>query len=330
MFARSRSTVACALLFAATVAARADNFSWSGNPSGNVSDPANWIGNTAPTALPTDQLLFSAPTGYAINFDNAHDPWTLNSLSFAGSSNASLHSSNTQGIQFAGPNASLIQNNNVTTTISAPIILASDTTFSGLYHRRPPIHHLRLPTPAAEHPHHHLLPLRPRRPHQSPRFLQPHLPVHHTPHLLRRHHPLRRQLQQPPAPSHLELRRRQHLARQSLLRHRKHHPRRRHLPAQRHRHPPPAPLPHQQHQRHHQQRTPHHLRRSPQSATSFSPARSSPPTPPSPAPSPSTNPTETLPSPASETPASPPTTSPPATSPSPATSPTQPGPPKPH
>ncbi len=130
MIHHARTLLTLSILVAASSPLCAATYQWTGT-SGDVSNPLNWLSNTAPAGLNTDQLLFPASSTTTANFDTAQNPWTINSLTFSGTAPITITNSNTSGISLDGAAPSIVQNSAASVTINAPVTLAANTVFSG-------------------------------------------------------------------------------------------------------------------------------------------------------------------------------------------------------
>jgi hypothetical protein len=86
----------------------AADYTWFGG-SGNWNDPARWVGGNIPASSPADHIIFPSGT-FTATLTPDHDPQVLNGITFIPTGTITLNTTNTNGLQFDGPNPFIIRN----------------------------------------------------------------------------------------------------------------------------------------------------------------------------------------------------------------------------
>lgn len=135
MTTRRTATFAAALLLAATTAARAADYTFTG--AGNWSLSSNWLNNLIPVNDPATHIILSPGSlPFTITADPARSPWTLNGLTLTpvtGASNTLAIDSGTS-LAFDGPTpyiespgTQLLLSGNITSTSALTLRLPGST-----------------------------------------------------------------------------------------------------------------------------------------------------------------------------------------------------------
>src|SRR5258706_5643129 len=99
---------------------------WTGTNSDNWSNAANWNGGIVQVSGDTLQLVFNADGTTTYTANNDIGPFTLNSLTFANTSNGPVSVAG-NSLTFAGVNPAISTSTSGSSSITAPIIYAANT-----------------------------------------------------------------------------------------------------------------------------------------------------------------------------------------------------------
>jgi len=106
-------------------------YTWSSTTSGNWTDAANWVGNTAPVSGAGAVVVFGGNTNYTATQNFSSSPFDLTALRFTNSGNVTIDGSpTTNAIRFLNANSllpTLSASGSGNVTISTPMTWAANT-----------------------------------------------------------------------------------------------------------------------------------------------------------------------------------------------------------